>query len=334
MYNDLMMCRVCKKDGSPETVYQAVRGFGIDRTFQILRCRQCSIVFTYPFLEGDELERYYDNQMVAFNGEGGQVVMEQYLNDKESNWRKMGYLRRLEEIKSLAPPGSSVLDVGCGAGLFLDCLRANGYDVYGIELSQWGARTAVKELGLKVHKTNLPGLVNKSIPKFKVITMFDVLEHSTNPEADLIIARELLVEGGSLVINLPNINSLISRLTGPSWNKLIPPNHTFHFSTKTLKKILEKSGFEIVHMQTNHGDPAEFMGEAGAAAWRLIGKVINPIAKAYDEKDLPYKGEPLTAVVKATQKLFRKAAPAHLVLYPVLSKFEAGEGIHAVAAKK
>lgn len=316
-------------------MYEAVPGFGIDRQFSIHRCTVCGTTATAMPLRGKELTAYYDTQAVAFNGRGDDELVDAYLRNREDYWYRLGYYDRLAEIRQVAPGAKTILDIGCAAGFFLDCCREHGYDVYGLEISSWGHGIATNRLKLSVLKKHVSQLKKGEIPPIDVVTMYDILEHTEDPQADLKDIRKVMRGGGTLIVNLPNMDSFMAKVTGPQWNKLIPPNHTFFFTQQTLRNLVEKVGFSFLYAKTNNGTAKEFAAELGASFWRLVGKVFPPAARAYARKDVPFSQEKslLVALVKATKTVCGYLGFLVLPLMPILTLLKRGEGLHLVARK-
>jgi len=61
----------------------------------------------------------------------------------------------------------------------------------------------------------------------------------------------MLSEGGILLIRVPNIDSLESRLFGSRWFQIHLPGHCFHFNPRSLKQLLDRGGFDVVKLDTN-----------------------------------------------------------------------------------
>lgn len=228
----------------------------------------------------------------------------------------------------------TTLDIGCGAGIFVDCLKSLGYNAYGLELSDWGYKTA-QWLGLPVIQKDYIN-INKSdhLPIFDIISMYDILEHSTNIENGLKKLLALLSNDGYLIVNVPNFASLMSKSVGKQWNKLIPPDHTLYFTKKTLSNLLEANGFEVISINTNNGSPSETIAELAAALWKIPGKVFKPINEGYKNKDKPRDdARGFATAVKATQKIFYRFGFLAYLLFPIIDLFQVGEGIHIVAKR-
>ncbi len=335
MKRKIEKCKVCGS-WSWTDVYPEVLGFRIDRKFAIHRCADCRTVATSHPLTGKELASYYDSQPVASNGKSEDEWVEDYLRNREDYWYKLGYYNRLAEIRRIFPKAKKILDIGCDAGFFLDFLREHGYETFGLEVSERCHAIATKKLKLNVKKAQVSELAKGELPPIDVVTMYDVLEHTEDPRSDLVAIKEIMEYDGKIIINLPNLDSFISRVTGAQWNKLIPPSHTFFFTAKTLRHLVEEVDYDFVSVSTNNGTASELASELGTSLWRLLGFIFTPIADAYACKDLPF-GEHksiLVAMVKLTKKLCGYLGFLVVPLMPFLTLFKKGEGLHLIAEKE
>ena len=135
----------------------------------------------------------------------------------------------------------NVLDIGCGRGSFLQMLRNNGINGYGIELND-DFVIYCQKFGLDVKKSDaiahLKSLDDKSIDG---IFMSQVAEHLTLDElyATLKLCYIKLQFGSYIIIAIPNILSMIV-----SANLLyLDPTHKIHIHPEVLKYILKICGF-------------------------------------------------------------------------------------------
>jgi hypothetical protein len=67
---------------------------------------------------------------------------------------------------------------------------------------------------------------------------------------DLFIAKAArdLKRGGLIALTTGDIGSLNARLRGRRWRMVHPPTHMHYFSVATVSKLLERQGFDIVHL--------------------------------------------------------------------------------------
>jgi ubiquinone/menaquinone biosynthesis C-methylase UbiE len=80
---------------------------------------------------------------------------------------------------------------------------------------------------------------------FDVVTMWDVIEHVTDPLGQLTKVRRLLKPGGLAVIHTMDLDSLFARLMGGRWPWLMEM-HIFYFTPKTLGRMAEAAGLTVV----------------------------------------------------------------------------------------
>lgn len=148
--------------------------------------------------------------------------------------------------------GGTILDVGCGVGLFLDTLlnfSSYSWDMFGIDINSKSINKAFKSIQSKL--TNISINYNNFEDNFfDVITCFDVIEHSANLSKLLFELRRILKKNALLVIQVPNSDSLMRQLTGNDWDWWCVPDHTFHFTPLSINKILYEEGFKIIKIRT------------------------------------------------------------------------------------
>jgi len=175
------------------------------------------------------------------------AVDKTYLEEREG--RVLTFRRNLQPLTKMMPaPGNCrLLDVGCHIGVFLEIAREQGWEVWGVEPSSWAAKQA-RDRGLEV---SIGTLKEAQFPSnfFDVVTMWDVIEHLTDPLGSLEEVNRILVPGGIICIHTINIESPFARLMGPRWPWLMEM-HLYYFSPQTLSQMLEKAGFRLVQTFT------------------------------------------------------------------------------------
>ncbi len=180
-----------------------------------------------------------------------------------------------------------VLDYACGQGVFLEAAMNSGINIKGADLNRVGKHA---ENILQVDKP-----WGTSVAKgFKTVVMLDVIEHNKGLESFLNDLKNFDVE--MLLIKVPNskgpsaIAARMARSLGKNglWETLnlvgdFVPHYTF-FSHKGLKKMLERSGYNVTHtMQlTEFGTelPERLRSQKGAMSGllRLFGGFISAIS--------------------------------------------------------
>lgn len=114
----------------------------------------------------------------------------------------------------------------------------------GVELAPVMVEHARDRLGLKVHASPFANVELGKVA-FDVITMWDYIEHSTDPAGDLRRAAELLRPGGMLAVSTGDAGSIVARVSGHRWHLLTPRHHNFFFTRSSLEQAFRAAGFEI-----------------------------------------------------------------------------------------
>lgn len=159
----------------------------------------------------------------------------------------LGYWQGTREPKFCIP--GTMLDIGCGAGSFLESMRNKGWSVYGVEINEKAVQLAQSK-GLNVIKGSLTA---GSFPAetFDYIRASHSFEHMARPHEILNEIYRLLKPGARLLVAVPNFESLTARVFGQHWYHLCPPVHVFHYSNQTLPQILTMHNFDVTGVAFN-----------------------------------------------------------------------------------
>jgi SAM-dependent methyltransferase len=214
--------------------------------YDILRCSSCGTLFRAELPDPAELREiygpaYFSDSAGATHGQG----YADYLSEEENH--RANAVPRLKLIERHQPPGR-LLDVGCAAGFFMDEGRQRGWRVEGVELSPEMAGHASEALRLHVHALPFQEL---EVPpgELDAITMWDYIEHSTDPRGDLERSGELLRPGGVLAVSTGDAGSVVARLSGRRWHLLTPRHHNFFFTRGSLEQAFRTAGFDVLRVE-------------------------------------------------------------------------------------
>jgi SAM-dependent methyltransferase len=139
----------------------------------------------------------------------------------------------------------TLLDLGCGSGMFLKTAREQGFSVHGIEMSKDAARVGREQWKLDIEQGNLYELPLGQ-NAYDVITLWHVFEHLHDPETASRLIYRATKPGGILVIAVPNWQSWQAHLFRDHWFHLDVPRHLFHYTPVSLSKLLGTAGFAVV----------------------------------------------------------------------------------------
>lgn len=163
--------------------------------------------------------------------------------------------------------GKKALDIGCGGGLFLSKLKAEGADVTGVELSDTRAYYAKTKYGFEVIKHTIEDDYWKTYyGSFDIVTLWDVIEHVNYPLATLQAAARLLRPGGILLIDTPCRDAFYHRFGEFTYNisggkfptflntmySAKPFGHKQILSLAEMRGLYEAAGLEVVELKRFH----------------------------------------------------------------------------------
>jgi len=213
-----MKCPVCKGHGPFRFIEKWER-------YTIQQCPVCDAMFCDPF-KNPGADWYEHSEMYAVG---------RYLNVNLS-WH---HQRFLEEPLL----GRTLLDVGCGTGIFLSGAEKLGYEPWGLDFSRHDIRIGRDRYGLKhLYVESMESFAKKyKKRKFDVITFFEVIEHVDDPPAFLKQVRSLLKPHGRIAFSTPNRERFFDTLGVGDY----PPNHLTRWNERALRGLLERGGFEV-----------------------------------------------------------------------------------------
>ena len=135
-----------------------------------------------------------------------------------------------------------MLEIGCAYGGFLEETAKLGWDVEGVELSEYATQQAWKK-GLKVHNGKLTsaGLNPNS---YDAVVALATIEHLLDPKKFICDAAQFIRPGGIFMITTIDMDGVIPRVLGQKWRQIQPPLHLYYFKQDQLVKYLTIAGLE------------------------------------------------------------------------------------------
>jgi 2-polyprenyl-3-methyl-5-hydroxy-6-metoxy-1,4-benzoquinol methylase len=239
---NLVICRICCTAEQPDQLYR-------QSSFHVVRCKKCGTVFVQPVDRSVNMEL---EQQAAADGER---YMRKVFIEREGFWARH-WTERLRKVELLLGRKGCLLDVGCAVGHFQLVAESRGWTTVGVEYSQDQVNYAREVFGLDVHAGRFEE-ADFEPASFDLITLWSVIEHVADPRSFFARARVLLKPEGMLVLQTPNQSSLITSLAGLGYHlsggryflPIYSLDHIFRFDEQTLRRLLEKSGFEVVKIE-------------------------------------------------------------------------------------
>ncbi len=238
--SSLTVCPLCKALASRTECF--ARDELLDRgdfIYRYVKCHSCGLVYLNPLPSVSDYSEIYPSDYPAWSKSRATLFFRHFLMDLPQVWT----VKRFKK-------GGSLLDVGCGMGTFLACLKKQGgWVVEGVEPSSFGCDLARKQFGLSLWHGALDNAPFKE-NSFDAITLWDVLEHVEDPRATVRTASRLLKKDGVLLISMPNIGSFDYPFFRRRWYFLTAPYHFCLFSLKTATRLFSEEGFVLLARQT------------------------------------------------------------------------------------
>ncbi len=207
--------------------------------FNIVSCKACGFKFTNPRPDNSILGDYYKAEEYVSHTNTKKGIVNKLYHAVRSYTLK----NKVKMINSYVSRGT-ILDYGCGTGMFLAECKKGGWNAFGMEPGD-SARYIASEQGLNVFSDK--GRIQTYITDqtFSVITLWHVLEHVTDMDETLAFFKARLQKDGVLIIAVPNHVSYDAINYKEHWAAYDVPRHLHHFELKSMKTLLENSGFKL-----------------------------------------------------------------------------------------
>jgi SAM-dependent methyltransferase len=254
-------CAICDgEDLRPLGMAYEFRGH-----FPAVECRRCHLRFLSVQPRPDALAELYSPAYFERDFRCGRVASSSF--DEDSFREENRGL--LDAFGRWTAPGR-LLEVGCAGGWLLKHAIERGWQAQGVELSKVAADHA-RSLWLDVHHGDL---MSAHLPaaSFNLVYMGDVLEHVPDCRAVVSECARVLKPGGLLYLRGPTTTNSLARaiaLAACRWSGRAitlrePPYHLWEFTPRTLARLFEACGFEIVFSRESKIPPGHAHGEKSA----------------------------------------------------------------------
>ena len=184
----------------------------------------------------------------------------------------------IDNIRKHAGDKATVLDVGCGNGVISRSVGAEGFEVFGIDISEKAIEKAEqlnKYSNVSFEVKSAEQLVAEG-KKYKAVICSEVLEHLNEPSKLLKVLYQSIADDGILIVTVPNGNGprevmvtkpviALQKKNNVTW-KIIQKTkkalgysgttaqsdasdltHIQFFTKKTLQNLAKENDFNITH---------------------------------------------------------------------------------------
>lgn len=336
MLEKVNQCPVCGSE-SRTLLYSNLKDhlFGVSGLWSMFRCSQCRCGYLSPRFSIDNISQ-------AYNSYYTHATPKDTLNLHPVGWKKVwlklrnGYFAsqygwqfplkssygrfvipflpgrqikcgNMARYLSMPKLNARLLDIGCGAGVFLRFAAHGGWLAEGLEPDENAAKAA-RSCGLTIQVGGLPE-TNYDENYFDAVTLNHVIEHLHDPIKGMQEVFRILCPGGLAVVSTPNLDSLTHKIYGRNWRGLEPPRHLVLFNGQSLQDMCERVGFEVQGLMPASPTARYYLwaseaikrsafnrptlSTSGRFAFWILGVVIDLISKI-----LPRREEELVLLIK------------------------------------
>jgi len=213
--------------------------------FDVIECKICGFKHAVPIPTSEKLQNLYEKKFYSSE-------KPKYFEDAEEDleWWKLTYLNYYQLFEKYCPKNSKkLLEIGSGPGYFLKIGKEYNWEVLGFEPSKQAYEYSQK-FGVKVVNSFFD---EKSADKysefFDVVYLNTVIEHLPDPVYLLKNVKKTLKPGGIICIVAPNdynpLQTILRENLGFRDWWVAPPQHINYFDFKSIKKLVEKTGFNV-----------------------------------------------------------------------------------------
>lgn len=267
------ICNICQ---SNSIRVAALLQSEVDGTeYSAITCNDCGLVFVFPIPDSSfrALQNVYAHGYTEAQRELG-TSWQAIRALRDATGRQMDIVERHVQI-------GVALNVGAMSSA-IKVLEERGWKLRIVEVSSYAAETARRLWGFDVTVSRIEDFECPPAT-FDFIKLGHVIEHLADPWLAMQRCSALLKSGVVILIDTDNAHGLktqievtMRRLLGEGlstrlvktltkknlrkrYGRLTPPEHLYSFPAKSLAKLLEDSGFEIIRIfKPAWGDPTWF----------------------------------------------------------------------------
>lgn len=253
-------------------------------------CKRCGHGVTRPPI-ADVSSLYDGRESQDYQGQDGGLA---------TAIKRMMFDRQARQILAQADfHAGRVVDFGCGSGLLTSSVsRMLPKDSHVIALDFFDQAPQLLDAESYRSFANSHDVQGTA----DMLTCFHVLEHDDDTAAFLQRITAFMKPGGTLVIEVPNIDCVWAGPFGKYWDNWYLPFHRVHFSRQSFRRVIERGGLDVmkeldVHVPSIGRSLARWLGVPNSLPFVLLSGLLMP---------LQWLGEKLTKRPSALRIIARK----------------------------
>lgn len=223
-------------------------------SYDIIQCQHCELEYASPFIPGsDAFYRWITSR-------------EGYYPSVRWEW-----IFLTEEFKRVAlTKPISILDVGCGSGVFMSTLNnIPGINIIGLDTTPESISDC-RSKNLSAHCMTIDQF-NQTFPeqRFDYVVSFHCLEHVTNPKLFVQSMLSITKDGGKVLVSTPYSPMSFEK----DWIDILncPPHHITRWNDRTYDELANQLNCQVKYYMP----PSGSLIERTSTAFRLatVGKL-------------------------------------------------------------
>lgn len=240
-------CPICNSE--MEYIFTTKDYLVSGEAFDIIECDSCFLRITNPFPNKQNIGSYYSSDDYISHNDNASGLLDYIygvVRSYQLNKKKKLIENHCNKING------KILDIGCGTGEFLSIMKKSDWDVNGVDTSEKAREIVNNKLNIEVMD---PDSWIRNDLQYDAITCWHSLEHVHEPWEYLNKIKKSLNPDGILIVALPNYHSTDAKKYQEFWAAYDTPRHLYHFTIKSINKILNPHKLTIRSVYRMNFDP-------------------------------------------------------------------------------
>jgi hypothetical protein len=235
-------CKICGQVTTSRTVQVRSK-----KNLEIYHCGNCDFDFFDFNPENLLIEDQLDQSRLKAAGLDIPSIEEDFKNGLKQS------LPLIDSYFNDSDKGRNILEIGCSWGYFLNIIKNNGGNSFGLELNKVRTKYVNEHLNIPCFGS-LEECISQNI-KFKKIYLFYVVEYVYDPLSYFKILFNLLEDDGEIIFITPNLNDALKDvwLNEGFKNFFYDECAINYFTPKTLRNIFDQIEFSNPKIESKQG---------------------------------------------------------------------------------
>jgi len=240
-FEDRTICPICectRLEILHTHKFEPISDVSVYDKYDVVRCCQCEFVFANNIPAQSEFDIYYESFSKYETESTEPVVSDMYSFVTEC-------------ICEISDTEHRVMDIGCGYGNILYELSSRGFNnLTGVDPSKSNIES-LNQYGIKGICSSLFNVHTEAVEKQDCIILTGVLEHVVDLIGAVASVTDLVAEGGTVLVGVPDINQFSLDICTPFREFSI--EHINYFSKQSLTALFSQFGMVFEKHWLFHG---------------------------------------------------------------------------------